>query len=81
MGRIARRHSAAARPRLALYAFPPAHTVATCRADHRLSICLLLLASVAGSRLLARALIERLASGLVARDKEVLVVGADAAEL
>jgi FlaA1/EpsC-like NDP-sugar epimerase len=43
---------------------------------------LLLLAFVAGSRLLARTVIERPKTGLVARGKEVLVVGAgDAAQL
>jgi FlaA1/EpsC-like NDP-sugar epimerase len=43
---------------------------------------LLLLAFVAGSRLLARTVIERPRTGLVARGKEVLVVGAgDAAQL
>ncbi len=43
---------------------------------------LLLLAFVAGSRLLARTLIERPKSGLVARGKEVLIVGAgDAGQL
>src|SRR5207245_11550424 len=43
---------------------------------------LLLLAFVAGSRLLARTLIERPPSGLVARGKEVLIVGAgDAGQL
>ncbi len=43
---------------------------------------LLLLAFVAGTRLLARTLIERPPAGLVARGKEVLVVGAgDAGQL
>jgi FlaA1/EpsC-like NDP-sugar epimerase len=43
---------------------------------------LLLLAFVAGSRLLARTLIERPRSGLVARGREVLIVGAgDAGQL
>src|SRR5262249_15708869 len=43
---------------------------------------LLLLAFVAGTRLLARTLIERPPSGLVARGREVLVVGAgDAGQL
>jgi FlaA1/EpsC-like NDP-sugar epimerase len=43
---------------------------------------LLLLAFVAGSRLLARTVIERPQTGIVARGKEVLVVGAgDAAQL
>src|SRR5918996_2686034 len=43
---------------------------------------LLLLAFVAGSRLLARTVIERPATGIVARGREVLIVGAgDAAQL
>ncbi|HZB24078.1 MAG TPA: nucleoside-diphosphate sugar epimerase/dehydratase [Gaiellaceae bacterium] len=43
---------------------------------------LLLLAFVAGSRLLARTVIERPSGGIVARGKEVLIVGAgDAAQL
>ncbi|HZU20729.1 MAG TPA: nucleoside-diphosphate sugar epimerase/dehydratase [Gaiellaceae bacterium] len=66
---------------LALYAFPPNHTS---RLPHSIAAFdyLLLLAFVAGSRLLARTLIERPRAGLVARGKEVLVVGAgDAGQL
>ena len=67
---------------LVLYAFPPAHTS---RLPHRIPALdyLLLLAFVAGTRLLARSLIERPQGGsLVARGKEVLIVGAgDAGQL
>jgi len=66
---------------LALYAFKPAHTS---RLPHRIPALdfLLLLAFVAGTRLLARTLIERPQGGLVARGKEVLIVGAgDAGQL
>jgi FlaA1/EpsC-like NDP-sugar epimerase len=67
---------------LALYAFPPAHTS---RLPHRIPALdfLLLLAFVAGTRLLARSLIERPQGvGLVARGKEVLIIGAgDAGQL
>jgi FlaA1/EpsC-like NDP-sugar epimerase len=51
---------------LALYAFPPTHTS---RLPHRIPALdyLLLLAFIAGTRLLARTLIERPQSGLVAR--------------
>jgi len=66
---------------LVLYAFPPNHTS---RLPHSIAAFdfLLLLAFVAGSRLLARTLIERPPSGLVARGKEVLIVGAgDAGQL
>ena len=66
---------------LALYAFPPGHTS---RLPHRIPALyyLLLLAFVAGTRLLARTLIERPQAGLVARGKEVLIVGAgDAGQL
>ncbi|HZT90973.1 MAG TPA: nucleoside-diphosphate sugar epimerase/dehydratase [Gaiellaceae bacterium] len=58
-----------------LYAFPPSHTS---RMPHRIPALdfLLLLAFVAGTRLLARTLIERPQGGLVARGKEVLIVGA-----
>jgi len=67
---------------LVLYAFPPAHTS---RLPHRIPALdyLLLLAFVAGTRLLARSLIERpQGGGLVARGKEVLIVGAgDAGQL
>src|SRR5581483_4841007 len=59
----------------ALYAFPPNHTS---RLPHSIAAFdfLLLLAFVAGTRLLARTLIERPRSGIVARGKEVLIVGA-----
>jgi FlaA1/EpsC-like NDP-sugar epimerase len=60
---------------LVLYAFPPEHTS---RLPHRVAAMdfLLLLALVAGSRLLARTLLERPQAGLVAHGKEVLIVGA-----
>src|SRR3954453_23279989 len=64
-----------------LYAFPPNHTA---RLPHSIAAFdfLLLLAFVAGSRLLARTLIERPPGGLVARGKEVLIIGAgDAGQL
>jgi hypothetical protein len=60
---------------LTLYAFPPADTARLPRGVALIDM-LLLLAFVAGSRLLARTLIERPATGLVARGKAVLVVGA-----
>jgi FlaA1/EpsC-like NDP-sugar epimerase len=66
---------------LVLYAFPPDHTS---RLPHSIAAFdfLLLLAFVAGSRLLARTLIERPPAGLVAHGKEVLLVGAgDAGQL
>ena len=67
---------------LALYAFAPAHTS---RLPHRIPALdfLLLLAFVAGTRLLARTLIERPQSGgLIAHGKEVLIIGAgDAGQL
>jgi FlaA1/EpsC-like NDP-sugar epimerase len=66
---------------LALYAFPPAHTS---RLPHRIPALdyLLLLAFIAGTRLLARTLIERPQAGIVARGKEVLIIGAgDAGQL
>ena len=66
---------------LVLYAFPPNHTS---RLPHSIAAFdfLLLLAFVAGSRLLARTLIERPPAGIVARGREVLVVGAgDAGQL
>jgi len=66
---------------LVLYAFPPTHTS---RLSHSIVALdfLLLLALVAGSRLLARTLIERPPAGLVAHGKEVLIVGAgDAGQL
>jgi len=66
---------------LALYAFQPTHTSRLPRSVIALDY-LLLLAFVAGTRLLARTLIERPQSGLVARGKEVLIVGAgDAGQL
>ncbi|HEX5449340.1 MAG TPA: nucleoside-diphosphate sugar epimerase/dehydratase [Gaiellaceae bacterium] len=67
---------------LALYAFAPSHTS---RLPHRIPALdyLLLLAFVAGTRLLARSLIERPQGlSLVARGKEVLIIGAgDAGQL
>src|SRR5438552_10968574 len=61
---------------LTLYAFPPDRTARLPRGIAVIDM-LLLLAFVAGSRLLARTLIERPApGGLVARGKGVLVVGA-----
>src|SRR5438876_8776980 len=57
---------------LALYAFPPAQTARLPRSIAALDF-LLLLALVAGSRLLARTLIERPPAGLVAHGKEVLI--------
>jgi FlaA1/EpsC-like NDP-sugar epimerase len=66
---------------LVLYAFPPEHTSHLPRRIIALDF-LLLLAFVAGTRLLARTLIERPPSGLVARGREVLVIGAgDAGQL
>jgi FlaA1/EpsC-like NDP-sugar epimerase len=67
---------------LVLYAFPPENTSRLPRGIALIDM-LLLLAFVAGSRLLARTLIERPApGGLMARGKEVLIVGAgDAAAL
>ncbi|MHB8642373.1 MAG: polysaccharide biosynthesis protein [Gaiellaceae bacterium] len=66
---------------LTLYAFPPTGTARLPRGIALIDM-LLLLALVAGSRLLARSLIERPATGLVARGREVLIVGAgDAASL
>src|ERR671935_12149 len=66
---------------LILYAFPPEHTARLPRGIAALDY-LLLLAFVAGTRLLARSLIERPPSGLVAHGKEVLIVGAgDAGQL
>src|SRR5689334_25117934 len=66
---------------LVLYAFPPNHTS---RLPHSIAAFdfLLLLAFVAGTRLLAGTLIARPPAGLVARGKEVLIVGAgDAGQL
>jgi FlaA1/EpsC-like NDP-sugar epimerase len=60
---------------LVLYAFPPENTARLPRGIAALDL-LLLLALVTGSRLLARTLLERPKSGLVARGKEVLIVGA-----
>ena len=67
---------------LTLYAFPPDNTARLPRGIALIDM-LLLLAFVAGSRLLARTLIERpAAGGLMARGKEVLIVGAgDASNL
>src|SRR5436305_5162854 len=66
---------------LILYAFPPANASRLPRGVAALDF-LLLLAFVAGTRLLARTLIERPRAGLVARGKEVLIVGAgDAGQL
>jgi FlaA1/EpsC-like NDP-sugar epimerase len=65
---------------LILYAFPPEHERLS-RGVAALDY-LLLLAFVAGTRLLARTLIERPSSGLVAHGREVIVVGAgDAGQL
>jgi FlaA1/EpsC-like NDP-sugar epimerase len=61
---------------LTLYAFPPESTSRLPRGIALIDM-LLLLAFVAGSRLLARTLIERpTAGGVVARGREVLIVGA-----
>jgi FlaA1/EpsC-like NDP-sugar epimerase len=70
--------AAAALTYLILYAFPPEHTS---RMPHRIMALdfLLLLAFVAGTRLLARTLIERPQGGIVAHGKEVLIVGAGSA--
>ena len=66
---------------LVLYAFPPASTSHLPKRIVALDY-LLLLAFVAGTRLLARSLVERPGGGIVARGKEVLVVGAgDAGQL
>src|SRR4051795_6014430 len=67
---------------LVLYAFPPSNTSRLPRGIAAFDF-LLLLAFVAGTRLLARTLIERPQSGaLVAHGKEVLIVGAgDAGQL
>jgi FlaA1/EpsC-like NDP-sugar epimerase len=66
---------------LVLYAFPPETTSRLPRGVAALDY-LLLLAFVAGSRLLARSLIERPQTGVVAHGKEVLIIGAgDAAQL
>jgi FlaA1/EpsC-like NDP-sugar epimerase len=60
---------------LVLYAFPPDSTARLPRSIAAYDL-LLLLALVAGSRLLARTLLERPKSGLVAHGREVLVAGA-----
>src|SRR3954447_4482571 len=66
---------------LVLYAFPPDNTARLPRGVALIDM-LLLLAFVAGSRLLARTLIERPTGGIVARGKEVLIIGAgDAADI
>src|SRR5436190_1901900 len=66
---------------LILMAFPPNHTSRLPRGIAALDF-LLLLAFVAGTRLLARTLIERPRAGRVAHGKEVLIVGAgDAGQL
>jgi len=66
---------------LILYAFPPEHTAHLPKRIVALDY-LLLLAFVAGTRLLARTLIERPRAGIVSRGHEVLVVGAgDAGQL
>ena len=67
---------------LTLYAFPPERTSRLPRGIAVIDM-LLLLAFVAGSRLLARTLIERPApGGLMARGREVVIVGAgDAGQL
>jgi FlaA1/EpsC-like NDP-sugar epimerase len=66
---------------LVLYAFPPNHTSRLPRSVAVFDY-LLLLAFIAGTRLLARSLIERPLGGLVARGKEVLIIGAgDAGQL
>src|SRR5258707_1283849 len=60
---------------LTLYAFPPDGTARLPRGIAVIDI-LLLLAFVAGSRLLARTLIERPSpGGFVARGREVVIVG------
>ena len=66
---------------LILYAFPPSHTSRLPRLVPVLDF-LVLLAFVAGTRLLARTLIERPTGGIVAHGKEVLIIGAgDAGQL
>ncbi len=66
---------------LILYAFPPASTSHLPKRIVALDY-LLLLAFVTGTRLLARSLAERPGGGIVARGREVLVVGAgDAGQL
>jgi FlaA1/EpsC-like NDP-sugar epimerase len=66
---------------LLVYAFKPAQTQALPRSIVVLDY-LLLLALIAGTRLLARSIFERPSGGLIAHGKEVLVVGAgDAGQL
>ena len=66
---------------LVLYAFPPENAARLPRGVAAIDF-LLLLAFIAGTRLLARSIIERPRTGLVAHGKEVLVVGAgDAGQL
>ncbi|MET0608297.1 MAG: polysaccharide biosynthesis protein, partial [Gaiellaceae bacterium] len=66
---------------VAVYLISPVPTVKLPRGIAALDL-LLTLAFIAGSRLLARTLMERPTSGIVARGKEVLVVGAgDAGQL
>jgi FlaA1/EpsC-like NDP-sugar epimerase len=67
---------------LTIYLFPPEHTARLPRGIALIDM-LLLLAFVAGSRLLARTLLERPApGGFVARGREVVIVGAgDAGQL
>jgi FlaA1/EpsC-like NDP-sugar epimerase len=60
---------------LTVYLLEPVHTVRLPRGIATLAF-LLTLAFVAGSRLLARTLMERPSGGLVARGREVIVVGA-----
>jgi FlaA1/EpsC-like NDP-sugar epimerase len=60
---------------LVLYAFPPEDASSLPRRVAALNL-LLLLALVTGTRLLARTLLERPKTGLVAHGKEVLVAGA-----
>ncbi|HKG44723.1 MAG TPA: nucleoside-diphosphate sugar epimerase/dehydratase [Gaiellaceae bacterium] len=66
---------------VAVYLISPVSTIKLPRGIAALDL-LLTLALIAGSRLLARTLMERPTSGIVARGKEVLVVGAgDAGQL
>src|SRR5438876_6312029 len=66
---------------VAVYLISPVPTIKLPRGIAALDL-LLTLALITGSRLLARTLMERPASGLVARGKQVLVVGAgDAGQL
>ncbi|MFL5920251.1 MAG: polysaccharide biosynthesis protein, partial [Gaiellaceae bacterium] len=66
---------------VAVYLISPVSTIKLPRGIAALDL-LLTLAFIAGSRLLARTLMERPTSGIVARGKEVLVVGAgDAGQL